>query len=166
MGTNIHMYAEERINGVWKDRNLFEIRLGDAEDGSQDRYHINMLDIGRDYLLFSVLADVRNRYGVQPICSPKGLPSDCSRIIRQIAGDIDGEVYSDASWLTLTELVDAKNSDLNVGHDGIPHKDGEGVLDYLYQVVMSHFFRVHALVHELELPEKSDDLRVVFWFEC
>ena len=39
--------------------------------GSRDSFYRN-----RHYLLFSILADVRNNYGTIPISLPKGFPDD------------------------------------------------------------------------------------------
>lgn len=69
-------------------------------------------DPGRNYDLFSMLADVRNGYGfagcptgeyIQPICGPKGVPDDASPEYLQIVERWDGDGHSH-SWLTLREL--------------------------------------------------------------
>jgi hypothetical protein len=60
----------------------------------------------RNYELFAVLADVRNQFGVQPIASPRGLPTGFA-----MGGDC-GEDHADTwmgdhshSWLTGAELL-------------------------------------------------------------
>lgn len=81
MGCDIHLYVEARENGVWVEKK------GDFYDG-------------RNYNLFSVLAGVRNRHEIIPICEPRGLPEDVSESVRE------DECYDHShSWLTLAELM-------------------------------------------------------------
>jgi hypothetical protein len=69
---------------------------------------------GRNYRLFSFLADVRNGRGfagvdtgdrITPIAEPKGIPEDASREWKEYAED-DLDLHS-ASYFTLTELLAA-----------------------------------------------------------
>lgn len=59
--------------------------------------------VPQNYELFSVLANVRNDEAVQPICAPKGVPSDPSPEFRWMVGYELGDGHSH-SWLTLREL--------------------------------------------------------------
>lgn len=62
----------------------------------------NWLYDGRNYILFSVLASVRNCYDIEPIAYPRGLPDDISL---DTEVNIDGYGH-DHSYLTLAELLD------------------------------------------------------------
>lgn len=94
MGTDIY--------GVFEKKN--------KETGLWDEVANLDFEVGRNYLLFSVLADVRNGVGfagcdtgnpITPIAYPKGLPTDS--VVDQ-NGLLD-DLYS-TSWLTLNELLD------------------------------------------------------------
>lgn len=87
MGCDIHCWAQVRgEDGVWREA------LSDVYDG-------------RNYRLFSMLADVRNgdpKTGdnyCMPIREPRGIPDDSPSIQREA----DGWGHS-GSWLTLAEL--------------------------------------------------------------
>lgn len=69
MGTDVHAIVQVKINGKWETKEV--------------------PDMGRNYLLFAVLADVRNGYGfagvpthkpITPIGEPRGLPEDLTLI--------------------------------------------------------------------------------------
>lgn len=93
MGCDIHIYVEQRVNGVW-------------EQVSDD------IDNGRNYDLFSILADVRNGRGFAgvdtgdgyvPISEPKGMPEDVSKgLIENVCWDYDHS----HSYLSLRELIE------------------------------------------------------------
>ena len=59
---------------------------------------------GKDYLFFAAIAGVRNKTGVEPLYSPRGLPPELSTPVhfaveKNIFEDLDG-----ISWLTLQEI--------------------------------------------------------------
>ncbi len=84
MGCDIHLYVEARENGKWAHKNVIGYN-------------------GREYNLFSVLANVRNRHDLTPICEPKGLPTGMSS---EVANKMESGVYAyhSHSWLTLSEI--------------------------------------------------------------
>jgi hypothetical protein len=59
---------------------------------------------GRSYSLFSILAGVRDYYGMQSISEPKGLPADVSEAVRGESDDYGCDGHSH-SHLTLAELL-------------------------------------------------------------
>ena len=113
MGTDIHMAAEVRKNGKWE---LVTAKLftGWGDEKTNIPYE------GRNYNLFSMLADVRNGYGfagcitgerIIPISEPKGYPSDmCQELKHNLECDDCNEWYlsndHSASFLTLKELLE------------------------------------------------------------
>jgi len=97
MGTDIWIVAEVRKNGIWT-----------PTDVKVPSY--------RNYITFSILADVRNGFDVGginsgeeviPISPPKGLPND-------FASDPDWIAEHNFSWLTLQELLSYPFKDTKV----------------------------------------------------
>ena len=58
----------------------------------------------RNYYIFSILADVRNGSGVEPINYPKGIPDDASTGYLYICDQWDSDAHSH-SYFTLEELL-------------------------------------------------------------
>ena len=59
---------------------------------------------GRNYYLFSVLADVRNDGSMDPISQPRGIPEDASYPYKMLLKTWEGDYHS-ASYFTLEELL-------------------------------------------------------------
>lgn len=85
MGTDIYMHVETQRDGEWS---------------------VYAMDVygRRSYVLFAVLADVRNSFGVRPITAPRGLPEDCSDAVRRDLDDLSFSGHS-LSWLTIEEII-------------------------------------------------------------
>ena len=98
MGTDIELYVEKQDDqGKWK---MID--------------NISVLDIGRNYNLFAILANMRNGFGFAgiktgngfiPITKPKGIPEDASAEYLKIAEEnsYDGENFS---YHTIQDLLD------------------------------------------------------------
>lgn len=115
MGTDVHVVAEVRKDGVW--------HLADVEVPSD-----------RNYWTFAILANVRNGFGfagvhtgeeLQPIDEPRGLPDDLSEgAKRKQDNDIDEEEdylwFGDHSfsYVTLQELL-AYDLERNIVQSGV-----------------------------------------------
>ncbi|WP_410769609.1 hypothetical protein [Fontibacillus sp. BL9] len=126
MGCDIHLFVEKRnvLSGKWEaikgvnepeildlkslvqkcktraeDTTYWEQRIQEEESGVFDFLHS-----GRNYTLFSLLAGVRNSYGLNPIHEPKGLPSDISYKVKESSDDWGGDGHSH-SYLTAKELL-------------------------------------------------------------
>ncbi len=125
MGCDIHIYVEKKHvhyktkKPVWINADKWTVNPDNAlyqEEGA-NRFHIDYHDAiysGRNYDLFSILADVRNGYGFagcdtgdgfNPIAMPKGLPDDVSPEVKELSDDwgCDGHSHS---FFTLKELLD------------------------------------------------------------
>ena len=92
MGCDIHMIAQIKTDGAWKT--------------------LAPVNINRNYVLFSLLADVRNTGDIMPIDCARGLPGDLNSTIDPDAYDdfsehIDGHWLGDhsISWLSYSELL-------------------------------------------------------------
>jgi len=90
MGCDIHFFVERKVNGVWE-------LVGDRDTFYSDR----------NYVLFSILADVRNGSGEYmriPISEPKGFPDDMSQTIKSYDEQWSGDWHS-KSYLTIKEIL-------------------------------------------------------------
>lgn len=133
MGTDIHMFAEKKIDGVWtpiKGENInlkwYRETLEEHKNKGKDASYwenvikeyesegdtLNCIYNGRSYDTFAILADVRNGKGFagvktgdgfNPISQPKGLPYDVSEEVKNESDYWDGDGHSH-SWISLKEL--------------------------------------------------------------
>lgn len=108
MGCDIHFYVERKENGKWATCD----RWKKEDDYLCVEYHSRFYN-GRNYNLFSILADVRNGRGFagiktgegfNPISEPRGIPDDCCSEYRQAADQygIDGHSHS---YFTIAQLM-------------------------------------------------------------
>ena len=123
MGCDIHVCCEARwtIDGVKKwysvdhyKKNKYYI---DEDKCSETEWDIVPIFDDRNYILFSILADVRNYSNNKPICEPRGLPDDVSKTVKKEADDwgCDGHSHS---WFTLKELLNYKLEHSKEHHSG------------------------------------------------
>ena len=119
MGTDIHYDFQKKVKK--DDREIWETIIIDDENYDSPHY------IPRNYLLFSVLADVRNGTGfggvitykpVVPISEPRGLPDDLPR-------DEDGKDTSREGW-----CFNESEEDWYYGDHSYSHLSSEEILDY------------------------------------
>lgn len=120
MGCEIHLYIEkkcysykdkQRENGVWVVKNpiIEQDEFYLYPDENYRQFYIENGYLERDYELFGVLAGVR-REDLQ-VFNRKGLPVDCSRLLKDQYKDWGEDAHS-VSYLTLAELktyFNAKN---------------------------------------------------------
>lgn len=109
MGCDIHTFVETRKNKTepWKfSGEIFDngyYRKDDKiSEWNEPKTH-HFYD-GRNYFLFAVLADVRNKYKVNPIKEPLGLPVDTSDEIKKENDDWGSDGHSH-TYFPLKELV-------------------------------------------------------------
>jgi len=92
MGCDIEMYAEVNKNDKWEL----------VKDG---QFEYCVYD-GRNYDLFALLADVRNKNNIKPIVECRYLPDDCCEYVRDAFYN-DCNIHS-INWYTLDELFKYK----------------------------------------------------------
>lgn len=156
MGCDIHSYAEKKTEYGWKKLGdifplpewLLEIRPEYEKNHAHPFYD-------RNYILFSLLAGVRNRNNVTPLAEPRGLPEDVSDAVRVEHKNWECDAHS-TSWLSLSELV---NADLTQVISAYGREDK--LLTYLGDEFMRALI---ILTSELLSPDVTD-IRVVFWFD-
>jgi hypothetical protein len=163
MGTNIRIYLEEKMGDTWRDRNLYSLRSSDENTFSP----VSVYN-GRDYLLFSLLAGVRNFEALTPISAPRSLPLDCSLLIRALAPkELVDDIYHGYSWLGLKELFDvlATKKSVLYPHEKTPMSRAVESVESLIGEIANQLYKLERIYDERDLKEKSEDFRIVFWFE-
>lgn len=162
MGCDIHIYVEKKIykNFDRTSREFYWISadkwtknpmaLFYPEEGVSE-WHVKSEDCiytSRNYLLFTVLAGVRNTVGVVPISEPRGLPENVSNEIRLIS-DEEGQDAHSHSWLLGSEVLDY-DWDQEIRENGVTYTYRQCCNDLL------------TALTELGNPQ---DFRIVFWFD-
>lgn len=102
MGTDIHCHVELRTAGRWepcKAEHTCSDTLPDIDTIADQ--------IGRNYALFAILADVgrRTNCGFTPIVPPRGFPVD-SPVVGKLARQSENYSSHNRTWLTVRELLD------------------------------------------------------------
>lgn len=110
MGCDIHINVEVRKNGIWNHVK----KLWGTWDNDINTY--KEIYESRNYILFALLANVRNQYNLTPISQPKGLPKDITISVKEESNEWGTDGHSH-SWLTLKELIEFnwENEFLNEG---------------------------------------------------
>lgn len=136
MGCDIHLFVEVRKDGKWEAiKDIDKIALWQAQENLKDFENFDEGEVsgytemdfierveqesqpkymflynGRNYNLFSMLADVRNgyisngnTYMIKPIDDPRGVPSDASSAYKEYVDEWGADGHSH-SYFTLTEL--------------------------------------------------------------
>ncbi|MBE9210489.1 hypothetical protein IQ244_29105 [Nostoc sp. LEGE 06077] len=106
MSTDIRIFAECLQDGQWTPLSRTEDL---SKESHQDLSTLEIIDIGRHYEFFTVLAGVRRERflkwsgaDVRPISRPRGLPKDLSPLLKSYIQDDDGW---GASWLMVQEVI-------------------------------------------------------------
>ena len=154
MGCDIHLFAEIRRNGKWQE-------VDKAPSGTVDdepiRGYGDSFYTGRNYDLFTVLANVRSRGRLEPISSPRGAPEDVSKTSAKVIDDWNGDGHSH-SYFTLNELMTYAYGESWIANrtknrfDEISHEFGTTTLDKLCEFLV-------------EPGISPDDIRIVFFFD-
>lgn len=121
MGCDIHLFTERKRNinktEKWVNIDNFKINLYSGNYELEECYQ------GRNYTLFSILADVRNYSDNKIISEPKGFPSDSSDIVRNKFEEWEGDGHSH-SYLTMKEIYDFYEENKTVKYSGFVNKKG------------------------------------------
>lgn len=109
MGCDIHLFTERKrtIDDTEKwvncDNWILNPYHKENYPDNGPKYELNSLYKDRNYLLFSLLADVRNYSENTPISQPKGLPEDVSQVVKEISDRWDSDGHSH-SWFLFSEI--------------------------------------------------------------
>lgn len=102
----------------------------------------------KDYCFFGAIAGVRNDTGIPPLFPPRGLPSNCSREVRERLGSEGGLGDLNDSWLRLSEINAA------LDHQRIDRN----MLSFETHTIL-------AIMESLVLRLGDDRVRLVFGFD-
>ncbi|MEI2465139.1 hypothetical protein [Niallia taxi] len=205
MGCDIHMFLEvrkypyqdeKRENGIWISKDKWSIEPDHylCPEDNYKKYRVDYDDLiykGRNYYLFSVLANVRNYNSFDYISEPKGLPNDVSSEIKDESDHWGSDGHSH-SYLTLRELLSYNWNKEIIAHDlygteekakaelgdkiissypngvfgfKVEYKEsiGETMLDFLETI---ESMKKHLYSSDKEYWRVTeDDIRLVFWFD-
>ena len=79
------------LTTIWRD--------ADEDDENYLKYKWN---IGRSYVTFARLADVRNYDGIRPLADPRGIPHDLTAAVRLGLSECADHSFT---WFTLDQLL-------------------------------------------------------------
>jgi hypothetical protein len=157
LGTDISVYIEREVtdgaNSTKKkwislDEWIYDPSIDEERVPYGKRYWIE-----RNYLLFAILADVRNRYNIQPISQPKGLPEDVSPEVKKQSDDENGDAHT-RSWLTLKELLE---------YDWQQKFEDDNDEIFPLEAMVIPF--VSEFIPRLSKIDEPENVRMVFWFD-
>ena len=101
MGCDIHMWVEQFVGDRW----TFDHPYQRTSEFDMDHVEFQQPYEGRDYLLFSFLANVRNAPPrITPISLPRGVPLDVSEVGAEIVAEWGAGAHSH-SWLSVEEIL-------------------------------------------------------------
>ena len=147
---------------------------------------VKVVELGRNYDMFGIIAGVRNYVNAIPISEPKGLPNDVSNKITEESNgwNYDGHSHS---WLNWKEIRDYDWK--QVFHDGresaVSKQTGEPLwkssysnkdhvsediefkfLDVVAQDCLSNdYIELFNEMEDLSHRYGSENVRIVFWFD-
>lgn len=161
MGCDIHVYLEKYTKigeeNKWVNIDYWQINPHFGLDDSNREYDQVPFYIGRNYDLFSILAEVRG--SLDPIADARGIPDDVSLVTKREYDVVGFEVHT-PSYYTLKELKDYLFN----------NSDNEEVVDslsYFVKCMDSRFKKEFWIDDEDEkrYTIKENGFRVVFWFD-
>jgi len=197
MGCDIHMYCEIKKDNIWTFSGpMFKDKYYNSEQETStwnQPFTIHPY-FGRNYRLFSVLADVRNGYGfagidtgdrIEPICLPKDLPPDMSEEVKKEWEGWESDGHS-CSYLTVKELLDYNWNQTIVIRGMVTKETAEeyrktgktpdvwcgstnqnGFENLEWKENLMEFTKgfVNETIPLLQTLGNPEDVRIVFWFD-
>ncbi len=161
MGCDIHVYLEKytSVNGEYKWVNVDHWQLNPDFGSHENEREYDLIPFywGRNYDLFSILAEVRGSY--DPIDDPRGLPEDVTDATRKEFERWGRDAHT-PSYYTLKELKDYLYN----------NSEDEEITETLKQFIepMENRFREEFWItndDQKRYTVKENGFRVVFWFD-
>ena len=135
MGCDIHAHFEIKLNSKWE--------------------HYSHPRIQRRYNLFSRIAGVRNYDEIEPISTPKGLPTDLS-VTTKFCADHRGVDGHSHTWLDADEIQALMETDFIIEDRDFEHKE----LGYLFGNGWESWKQ-----YPRDYPKEIEDIRFICWFD-
>ncbi|OBZ16384.1 MULTISPECIES: hypothetical protein [Bacillales] len=155
MGTDIHVYIEQKT--IKNDNPLMTHWISVDEWINHPCFEAMEVRkkywTDRNYLLFAILANVRNRYSIQPISLPKGLPDDVSPEVKNESDEENGDAHT-RSWLSLKELLE---------YDWQQTMEDDDEVICTFEDLVIPF--VSDFIPRLSKIDEPENVRMVFWFD-
>lgn len=164
MGCDIHFYTETKIDDTWHPLYMpVPEKVVQKELARMtNKYNSNWYDYfanqnyanyrGRNYCLFTFLAGVRGNK--KPYIEPRGIPEDCSALIRKVYEKWAGDAHT-PHYYYLSELMEAE------WEDWFRHMEDEYEYD---RNPLAEFFNYY-LPRIINLGLDPDMVRFTFWFD-
>jgi hypothetical protein len=161
MGCDIHVYLEKytSVNGEYKWVNVDHWQLNPDFGSHENEREYDLIPFywGRNYDLFSILAEVRGSY--DPIDDPRGLPEDVTDATRKEFERWGRDAHTPSHY-TLKELKDYLYN----------NSEDDELTETLKRFVepMENRFREEFWItndDEKRYTVKENAFRVVFWFD-
>lgn len=132
MGCDIHLHIEIKVDGIWE--------------------HWSAPSVGRNYLLFAIMAGVRNYNEITPVAKPKGLPQDISKLTKMDYNQMAGDAHT-ASYLDHKEMAKVEAMYKNE----LPEED--------FFSIEHDILRCYLFGNSFTPNNKISEIRFVFWFD-
>jgi hypothetical protein len=195
MGCDIHLFTERKrcINSkdAWVniDNRKPNPYFKEGNEYGESMYSLNSAYRTRNYNLFSMLADVRNRSGNKYIADPKGLPEDVSSVVKKESDSWASDGHSH-SFFTMKELYDFQAENTTQKYSGLVDSEGSKEIDLgempdwwcggstqkdlVYREWTQENTTLNSFIQDLEnhfkseyynKEEDAENFRIVFWFD-
>jgi len=134
MGCDIHLFTERkrhiRDEEKWINMDYWQYNpYYDSEDpDGESEMEVKSFYRGRDYDMFSVLANVRNYSDNNFIIEDRGLPDDICQITKKEADRWKGDAHSHG-YYTLKELIDYIKKNPTIKRSGMVPKEAAEKLE-------------------------------------
>jgi|GEM_PF-2210318 len=159
MGTDIHTWIEAKDKkGKWFTINPRYVDLDDMDKLAP----VGEYEIGRSYLLFAALANVRNSWSIPFIQENRGLPQDISKEAREEFEELwSGCGAHNCGYVLLEELDLYAIKNGNFDNETI--KEASGCIRNLYYDIFELSCEIFGQRTGKSL--NINDIRIVFWFD-
>lgn len=117
-------------------------------------FHYGAPSVRRDYVLFSLMAGVRDNRGIQPIVKPRGLPVDISEVT-SVEWEANKTNWHTPSYLMAKELPELQKK----------YRDLRDELSFLDSDLELSVFHTYVAGNSLAQHDNWENLRIVFWFD-
>lgn len=147
MGTDMIAFIEYDKEKYYADKYVTKIPEAFSKDVYSLTWEEGLYTGSKDYLFFSAIAGVRNERAINPLYSPRGLPSILSPAVSVAVKNSVFDGLFNVGWLLLREI-----------HSSIIHMS----IDYSLLSFESH--TILFIMENLEARLGIDRVRLVFGF--